>query len=720
MLLGVAAAIALPRSDRARAGRSLIELVPAADPGRLSTGRHAVPRPRLIAPLCRPDAPPLVALVAPAGYGKTTLLEDWDECDPRPFGWISLGDPDNERGRLELRVAGAIDRARERARGGRFVLVLDDLQALHERAALDVVAAVADGLPAQATLALASRSEPSLPIPRLRAQRLVSELRPRELAMTRAEAAALLQRAGMRLDRTAVDVLLSRTEGWPVALTLAALSLGDHGGAGGAVARFGGDDRLVADYLRDEVLAPLAPDLRDFLVRTSVLEILTGPACDAVLQRSGSAAVLAELARANVPIVGMDRTDEHFRYHRLLAQTLRAELRRAAPGVEPELHRRASEFCRASGDLDGGVRHALLADEPGCAGELVCGAAPAALAGGHGVAVEHWLSRFTSGQMAGQPALALAAAATALARGEGHVAEHWIAAAAGEPIDVGVAVLRAALARGGVRQMRADAARACAADGPWRAPACLLVGTADALLGAPGAVERLEEGARRAAVAAPHLHALCLTQLAVLELMDDDWEAAAAFVTRARAQVDRYSLGAVAISALVFAASAAVRAHRGRADDARRDLAQAERLGETLIDFPHWYCAELRILMARTAMRLGDASGARAHLTRAARHAARAPEATVLARWLEEARTQCDAFGGGLSAETNALTGAELRILGYLPTHFSFRQIAEQTCVSANTVKTQANSVYRKLDVSCRSEAVARAREVGLIDAAAA
>ncbi|HEY7075060.1 MAG TPA: LuxR C-terminal-related transcriptional regulator [Solirubrobacteraceae bacterium] len=705
--------------------RPAIELVPAAVPRRLPASRDAISRRRLVEPLCRLDVPPLVALVAPAGYGKTTLLDEWAERDPRPFGWLSLTDAHNDPARLEADLR-QVTRVCERAADGRFVLVLDDLHALHRLAALRAIAALAGGLPAEATLAVASRAEPALPIARLRAQRLVAELRAKELAMTRTEAAALLQRAGAHLDRAAIDLLVSRTEGWPAGLTLAALSLADQSNGGGAVARFGGEDRLVADYLRDEVLATLAPDAREFLLRTSVLEILTGPMCDAVLERRGSAAVLGELARSNVLVVPMDRTDEHFRYHRLLAQMLRAELRRAEPGLEPELHRRASEWCRRTGDVDRGVRHALCAGDVRGAGELVRSGAAAAVAQGRSGLAEHWLGHFTSEQIATQPTLAVAAAACALVRGEGDLAEHWGevaaagAAAAGEELEVAVAALRAALCRDGIARMRTDATHAYAlgaGDSPWRALACLLFGTANALAGeAAAAVRRLEEGAHRAAVTAPHLHALCLTQLAVLDIADEDWESAAALVARARSQVDRYSLAADATSALVFAASAVVRARRGRIEDARADLAEAARLRDALTDFAPWYEAELGVLMARAAIRLGDVAGARDLLSRATRHVARAGDPPVLAEWLEDARRQCDASGGGASAELSSLTAAELRILGYLPTHLSFREIAERTYVSANTVKTQANAVYRKLGVSCRSEAVARAREIGLLD----
>jgi LuxR family transcriptional regulator, maltose regulon positive regulatory protein len=213
------------------------------------------------------------------------------------------------------------------------------------------------------------------------------------------------------------------------------------------------------------------------------------------------------------------------------------------------------------------------------------------------------------------------------------------------------------------------------------------------------------------------VHAFCLTQLAVLALTEEDWEEAAALITRARAQVDRHGLAGSATVALVFAASAVVRAHRGRVAEARSDLEAALRLQATLIDFAPWYDVELRILTSRAAVRLSDVNGARTALMGASRLMRLVPEAVSLETWLQDAWARHDAFIGPASARSAVLTTAELRILRYLPTHLSFREIAEHAYVSANTVKSQANAVYRKLDVSCRSEAVSRAREIGLLDA---
>ena len=302
-----------------------------------------------------------------------------------------------------------------------------------------------------------------------------------------------------------------------------------HGPA--APNRFGGEDRLVADYLRDEILGGLSAEQLEFVLRTSVLDTLTGPLCDAVLGRSGSAATLSALAGSNLLLVALDRTDERYRYHRLFGEMLRAELRRREPRLEPELHRRAGAWHRLAGDTDRAVHHAICAGDIAGAGELVWSSVVPAVGHGRQATIEAWLARFTDAQIAAQPALALAAASIQLARGQADLAEHWasIAAAARRrpaAVEAGIAIMRAALARDGIPRMGEDAARAYRLepeDSPRRALCCLLAGTAELVAGRyDEAVRQLEEGARSAAVAAPDVHALCLAQLGVLALMDEN------------------------------------------------------------------------------------------------------------------------------------------------------------------------------------------------------
>ena len=675
---------------------------------------RAIHRPRLTGPLTEAACPPLVVLVAPAGYGKTTLLHDWAEHDERPFAWATLDREDNDPACLRASVAVAAESVEPQRGTGRFVLVLDDVQALHAPAAHAALAALLERLPNEVTLALASRTAPPLlPIARMRAQGRVAELGPRELAMDAGEAAALFARVGARVGDEDAARLLDDTEGWPAALALAAL---------GSPAGFGGADRLVAEYVRDEVLRELAPERLRLMLETSVLETLTGSVCDWVLGRGGSAAALVELCRTDGLLVPLDRVDERFRHHRLLADMLRAELQRQDPGRAAELHRRAADWYRDAGDDDRAVRHAVRAGDLGAAGKLVWRATCPAVSRGAKQTAEAWLDLFTDAERAATPALALASAGTALVSGQGDLAEHWMLAAAAErapssAVTAGIHVIRATLARDGLAVMRADAEQAheLAPEGsPGRAVACLLAGTAARLAGDEDAATLLDAGAHRAAVSAPDIHALCLTQLALPALAREDWEEAGALVTRARAQVERHGLDGYPTSALVLAASALVRSHRGRVEGAQRDLADALALRAQLTDFAAWYEVELSVVLGRAAVRLSDVNAARELLTDASRSIGRLGGAAMLEAWLAESWARLDAPA---SAPPSSLTTAELRTLHFLPTHLSFREIGERVYVSANTVKTQANSVYRKLDVSCRSEAVSRARQLGLLDA---
>src|SRR5262245_24424899 len=392
-------------------------------PRRRSFGPGLVARDRLVRRLVDARELPLVVLTAPAGYGKTTTLLDWAQHDPRPFAWVALDRADDAPDHLLASVArstGALPQ-----RGGTPVVVLDGVDFLRSPAALEALSHLVEHHPAGAQIALATRAEPPLRLGRLRAQREVLELNARDFVMTRSEAAELLERAELTLGPAEVDELLARTEGWPVALYLAALSLRDRVAVAGAVDSFAGDDRVVADYIADAVLADLPAEQVSFLLRTSPLERLSGPLCDAVLGEEGTATLLKKLARANVLLVALDRTDEWYRYHRLFAQALRAELRRRDPALEPELHRRAARWHAASGDVDAAVRHAAAACDAALAGDLLWAHAPRYIAEGHQGCVRRWMAHFTDEQTASNPSLALAAASTHLARGERDLAEHW-------------------------------------------------------------------------------------------------------------------------------------------------------------------------------------------------------------------------------------------------------------------------------------------------------
>jgi LuxR family maltose regulon positive regulatory protein len=710
------AAVTPPPADRASAARR---------PPRLRNG--TLHRERLVRRLAQAADIPLVLVVAPAGYGKTTLLVHWVERDPRALAWISLEPAHDDPGRLLAAVTQALNGiGPERS----YVLVLDGVDRLRSGAVTEALSAIADGVAAGSQLVLASRWEPSLPIGRLRAQGTLVDLGTRDLAMTRRDAAAMLDLAGLELSREEVLMLVQQTEGWPAALYLAALSLHQTRGVPRRAGRFGGADRLMADYLRDEVLGRLADDEIAFLRRTSVLDTLSGPLCDAVLDRMGSGHILRELSRSNVPMVALDSSDATYRYHGMLTQMLEAELHRTEPRIEPELHRRASAWYARSGDIEQAIGHASEAGDVARAGELLWTIAPGRVLEGRNAKVRRWLEPFSPEQIAAHPSLALTAAASHLAMGERDLVEHCASAAergigeaAGASLRAGVAIMRAAVARDGIDQMARDAESAyelSPGDSPWLSLCCLLRGVAAHLRGRPEeAVLQLEEGARRGAIAAPCIQVLCLAQLALLAVEANDWEQGPLLAARARAQVERLGLARYPIFALVHAVSALVRAHRDRVEDAQADRRRAVELLTELVDYVPWYDVETRLVLARVALRLGDVTGTRTLVGEASHMLPRAEDAVTLKAWRDELLSQVEAFALTTLIGPSSLTTAELRVLGLLPTHLSFREMGRRLHVSANTIKTHAHAVYRKLDVCSRSDAVVRAREMGLLDTAA-
>ena len=682
----------------------------------------SVPRPRLTDRLVDVETP-LVVIAAAAGHGKTTLLDEWERRDARPFARLRLDGRDNDPERLAARLERAVDGVRA---ASVHVVALDDVHVLRSSGSLDAVRALAADVGPGCVLALVSRTAPALPLARMRANRSLTEVTARDLVMTTLEAGALLARAGLDAGPAVVEELVRKTEGWPAGLTLAAAALRDHPDALGAAARFGGDDAFVAEYVRDEVLGALPADAVDFLRRGAILDRLSGPRCDAVLERRGSARLLSELGGADLVLLPLDRKHETYRCHGLVRDMLRAELRRIEPEEARGLHARAADWFARNGESDRALQHAVEAGDDARAAALVRVLAPAQVTPIRDRALRRRLRRFGDEQIGDRPALALAAANGAWLRGDLPGVERRAAAlaaragAAPSPEqEAAVALLRAAVAADGLERMRADAVWAYElepADSPWRGLCCLLEGVGLHLTGRRDAAEaRLDEGVRRAAVAAPNVQTLCLAQLALLAAEREDWEAGAAYSSRALAQIGHYGLEAHPTSALAFAAAAAIGARRGRVEDAQEASRCARRMLSQLSDFAPWYEVEARVWLARAAQRLSDRGGARELLGEASRHARRIPDPGLLCEWIGELA----AHGHAASASAqgaSALTPAELRILTFLPTHLSFREVAGRLHVSANTVKTQAHAIYRKLDAGSRSEAVARATGLGLLD----
>jgi LuxR family transcriptional regulator, maltose regulon positive regulatory protein len=675
-------------------------------------------RPILVRRLAAARSVPVVLLVAPAGYGKTVLLSEWARFDDREFTWVSLRPSDDDPDHL-----GEILADLEPAGGS--VLVFDGLHAIHSRESLALISDLIERADGGSQIVLASRTEPALRLAGLRAERKLMELRPPDLAMSMSEAAALLGLHGFVLDRDELEMLVRRTEGWPAALYLATLAAQEERHPSRAIASFAGDDRLVADYVDDEVLAALDRQQVAFLARASVLDSMSGPLCDFVLERKDSARLLKRLSRTNLMLVPLDRSDDEYRYHRLFSQTLRAELRRSEPEMENLLHARASDWYGSRGDVDRALAHALAAGDVTRAGELIWSRTPTLIGFGQLDQLRRWLAAFSDEQISECAPLALAAAAGNVVAGDRNLVDHWTSAAvrAGSgdrDVEATANLLSAMVAEDSVEAMgeqARDALRALPEESPWLGLACLLQGVATHLAAdRERARELLEDGARRSAAGSPSIQALCLAQLGLLAIERRDWAAAESLSARAKAQVERSGTGDYPTSALVYALSAEVDAHLGRVAVSRAAADHATRLLAELVDLSPWYEAECRIALARAALQLTDARLARELLSLAAHQLERSPDAPAALEWLRDCRAEAEQTSEDSASRDWALTTAELRVLQFLPTHLSFPEIAERLYVSANTVKTHARSVYRKLDASSRGEAVARAREAGLLE----
>jgi LuxR family maltose regulon positive regulatory protein len=548
--------------------------------------------------------------------------------------------------------------------------------------------------------------------------------------MSGGEAALLLRSTGLDPDLANGQAVIDQAEGWPAAVVLAALACTSRPPGLEASPRCSGDDHVIAEYFRSEVLDGLSPGAVGFLTHTSILDRLSGSLCDEVLGRRRSAGLLVELVQANVPLAPVDPSHEWYRLHGLFREMLQTELRRSEPGLIPALHRRAEAWYLRNGDVERALDHVGgRADDLDRAGELLWGNVPRYLGEGRSGMVQGWLRPLSVQRAARCLPIALVAAHSSLASGRMAIAEQWArsaAVASAETPGEGTASPRAGgliidawAARSGAGAMADLAARGydlLADDDPWRASCCFLRGTAALLTGHEHEAERwLEQGVARGVALARDTASLCLAQLAVLTAERDQGVFASDFARRAQSVVAEHELAAAPASALVFAVCAQAAMLEGRVDEAKADVSRGLALLDAFDDVPAWFGAETQILLARAALALGDVTGARALLAEASRLSRRTPDVVIFERWFDSAWDQFDQHAEGVLAGTASLTTAELRVLRFLPTHYSFYEIAQRLHVSANTVKTHVHAVYRKLDASSRSEAVAQAIRAGLL-----
>lgn len=752
---------------RVRPGRAYRAGVPAFDlvvsklrrpPSRPGTVRRSL----LVERLAADDLCPIVSVVAPAGYGKTTVLSQWAERDSRPFAWVSVDDRDNDPKVLLSYVARALDRVEpvgERVfdalaspsssvpgsvvpRLGAalalmtspVVLVLDDVHLLRNSECRAALSVLAEHVPAGSRLVLAGRDAPPLRIARLRAEGRIAEVGQADLALTRAEAAALLRAAEVTLGPDDVAALHERTEGWPVGLYLAALYLREGGSVGTAAASFGGDDPLVSEYFESEFLDRIPQRHRKFLTRSAMLTRMSGALCEAVLDLPGSAATLADLARSNLLLVPLDRRGQWYRYHHLFRDMLLAELERVEPGLLPVLRRRAATWCLDNHLTEEALEYSLAAEDVDTVARLVQPLWSQFYREGRIATLRRWYSWLEDrGGIERYPLNAMNAGFLAHITGQPAQADRWADAVdrwqhqdASLPLDpyteAMAATLRAILCRRGAKQMRADAdeaARKFAATKAAPISAIPLVqGTARVLCGDLDGgdaflseAENIEEERQ-----VPEVIAVTLCERSLLAMARNQWNHAGAFASRAHARLRQAGIEDSFASALTSAVQARVALHRGDVPSARRELTNALRLRPVMTyAHPHW-AVQARIELIRVHLALADITGARTLMREIDEILHHRPDLGTLVNEAEALRSRLRQGRGSKASGASALTMAELRLLPLLTTHMTAPEIAAELLLSPHTVKSQMMSIYRKLGVTTRHQAVTRARELELID----
>ncbi len=743
-----------------RAGRSAFDLV-AAKLRRPVMRPGTVRRSPLIERLAGGDQCPIVSVVAPPGYGKTTLLSQWAERNGQAFAWVSVDEGDNDPKVLLSYVAEALDAVEpidERVfdalaspvssvpgsvvprLGAAFwsmtspvALVLDDVHALHNSECRAALSVLADHVPAGSRLALAGRAEPPLRVARLRAEGRILEIGPGDLSLSPEEAASLLRDAEVALGEDEVAGLHRRTEGWPAGLYLAALYLREGGPLASAAVCFGGDDRLVSDYMESEFLARISRRQRVFLTRTAVLERMSGPLCEAVLELPGSAVDLADLARSNLLLVPLDRRGEWYRYHHLFRDMLLAELERLEPGLITALRRRAAGWCVRNGWPEEALEYSMAAGDIDAVAGLVEKLVVPTHRQGRVPTVKRWLRWLEGrGEIEGHPMVAVLAALFCALTGRPVEAERWADAVDrwqyGDPVRPGdpsteawAAVMRTFLCRRGVEQMRVDAdeaVRRFAAESFVTPAPGFLQGIARVLCGDLDAGdESLEDGVSVGEEVGAHEDvALALCERSLVAIARGDWGRAEVLAGQAGAVLRRAGIEESYATPLVCAVQARTAMHRGDVPAARQQLVSAQRLRHLLTYALPYFAVQARIELIRVHLALADLAAARTLMREVDELLRRRPGLGNLAGQARALRARLSQERGSSAPGASALTGAELRLLPMLSTHLSFPEIAGELFLSTNTIKSQAVSLYRKLGAASRSQAVTRSRELGLLE----
>lgn len=716
---------------------------------------HLVQRDRLLAKLDRRGMHRVNLVCAPAGFGKSTTVTQWLEHRSEATLWIDLSPDDNDpfrlwsriidesiretgrgvRARVALdRAAGSVRPVIERmaeefsAMGTSICLVLDDFHLIEDRDCVRSVELAIDLFSSKARLVLISRSVPELPLQRYEGRGQLLRVGAADLAFDQAETLALLGAEDEIHTRPEVAAeLCERTGGWPGVLYMSALWLQDNPDLTEVSGMIPQRQERIADFLMSEVIGGLEPAVREFLQRTSFLGWMSGELCDEVCGFSDSSEMLEDVCRAN-QLVERDRMRPGwFRYHALMRDLLLDQLARNAPEELAGLRRSAIEWYRRHGMIDAAAEMSIEAGEYGVLADLLDTNHVALSSTGRVATIWRWGRALPNDVLERRPMIALVVAMAAEAQAAPVVKVRRLLAIAGRSREAGGAgwtpyheafwqALTAFTAGKGVDASVAAARRAVAAveeipEHQLGAQAILA-----SYLEMAGELEEAEVLARRV-VEHPDIEdrpdSLVLTTV-TLALVDNGRgrvNAAEEWVRASHETVRRFGLQDSRVDAMAYLADACVALSAG-------DLPRAGRAAERAlrIDFED-PPMKARALLVAAEVRLarGQIEQAEAALEIADEIVAACPDIGRALVLREEVRARIGAVGSTGAYSGEPLSKAELRILPLLEHGASRSAIADELFLSVNTVKTHMRSIYRKLGVGNRDDAVARARLAGLL-----
>ncbi|MBV9325926.1 MAG: hypothetical protein JO352_19325 [Chloroflexi bacterium] len=716
-------------------------------------GTHLIQRRELVERVNAAEAA-VVTVCAPPGYGKTTFASQLAAAADRPVAWLSLDEADHDPTRLLIGLAASLNRCLQLdpwllqalrsatpsvfaevlprlvnglARDG-CLLILDDVQHVTASPSAEVLGYLCEHVPPEMRVVLAGRRLSGLPVGRLRARRMLLELGPDALALDREQTRELVDGVGVYLTPEACAALHAQTEGWPAATYLAALAARHADDPDGAIRAFGGADPTLVDFLTTEQLNAESNEHLAFLLRTSVLDRLSAPLCDAVLGRDDSAAILAAMEQSNGFVIALDRRRQWYRYHHLFSQALQSELTHREPAQPHQLHRRASCWFEAHDNIAEAVEHAIKARDERRVADLLAEHIEVLLVETSPAKLCRWLETLPDSVLLAHPPVLAAGAWAMFQLGDLENTRRCMRLLEGLSFDgpgplgevsgqAAVALLRAIVAWDGASRItrHADAVRDVEprVSRAFRT-AGLCLGISLFLQGRCAAARDLLEDAAEVAGCPVEIPALAYVLLALLDLEEHCPRDAEVHIRSAYAALEAAERQAGLVAAPLAAALAWLDIVRKDRAAARVNFDRAVGLLPRAAVVP-WLSIYVRIVLGRVALELDDVESAGGLLGAARRGLVRHPDAGVLPHMLASADRARQAAQGGSHALLAPLTQAELRVLALAPTCLSIEEIGRTLCVSKNTVKTHLKVIYAKLTVASRGEAVERARALRLI-----